>query len=277
MELEKVTETCDYDLDQLNWRDDETYTDATNRNDYLKGYNEDPGRYDFQQWANKEKKASTEVIPMHFNPEYLADYILMTWNGIDGTLQDLFYSMTLRYNNKLKEAVAYELEKRGYTVKPHYVDDRPMYAKKINKLLEKTGKIDVYKKLKICKAILASSEGLDLFMKDVEQSENIGEKMSVKQIQDLADYYMKIFPETYTLSLVKDYIGDKPVSLVPEYYRDFNLTDTSLMQTEKILSEGMDPYYRIDNGYQGYDYVSDMRGLDGTRPVEYEVGGFPYA
>ena len=269
---EKVDYT--YNLDDLNWRDDEKETDASNMNDYLKGYNKDP--YAFPQWAEVEtdsmdKTASAEVIPMHFDEKAIADYLLMYWNGIDGTLQDLFNSFTLRYNNKLKQAIAFELEKKGYKVKPHLLDERPMYAEKINKML-KTAGVNLDNKLSICKIIFAESEPLKLCMGEIEDSKENGEDLTIAQITDLFDYYKQIFPEVYSLELTRDYLNDKPFTIKPEYYQDFNLTDTSLQAVEKVLSENQDPYYRYNNGFQDYDYISDLRGEDGCRPGDYEVG-----
>lgn len=301
----KIEYENEYDYEQdLNWRDDETYTDATSRNDFLFGYNQDP--YQFQQWASKKinyndktfggnqmsqmnninllddriltkqnlvREAAQEVLPMEFNPKALANYLLVYWNGIDGTLQNLFDSFTLRYNNNLKKAIADELNKMGYEVYPVLVDDRPIYASRLNTVLKIAKNFSIKKKLQLAGALFPKSEPLRLCLGEIADSEEAGIRLASNGIVNLLDYYKEIYPEEYAIALTTDLAKNKMVSIHPEHYQDYNLTDESVTQIEKMMSGNQDPYYPVhDGGMNGWNYVSDLRGLDGTRPVDYEVG-----
>jgi hypothetical protein len=72
---------------------------------------------------------------------------------------------------------------------------------------------------------------------------------------------------------MKLYVKEKGLDDVGfEYYKDFGMTDKSLEEAEKILSESQDSYYDIHNGVPyGWDYISDMRGFDGVRPEQFEM------
>ena len=37
------------------------------------------------------------------------------------------------------------------------------------------------------------------------------------------------------------------------------------------MSGNADPMYTRTNAYDSYDFVTDMRGIDGTRPTMYEM------
>ncbi len=273
----KIVEEDTYDyVKNLNWRDDGNELEDPSMNDYLKGYNMRP--YDFVQWAKKEnkivKKAAKEVVPMHFYPEYLADYILTLWNGTDGTLQDFFNGFTLRYNNNLKESIAKSLNKMGYEIYPVYVDDRAFFAKRAQEQLQRIASADLETKLYCLKNSFRQSEPLMLFFGEISDMKEIGKKITAKKVVDLLDYYSEIFPEDFAISLTKNLVVDKGLQDVGfEYYKDFGMTDKTLEETERILSGNDDSYYDIHSGNEpfGWDYVSDMRGFDGVRPEQYET------
>ena len=268
-------DTYDY-VKNLNYRDDGNELEDPSMNDYLKGYQMRP--YDFVQWAKKKnktvKKASKEVIPMHFYPEYLADYILTLWNGVDGTLQDFYNGFTLRYNNNLKESIAKELKMKGYEVYPVFTDDRAFFAKKADEQMKRIAAADLETKLYCIKNAFRQSEPLMLFFGEIDDLKEIGKTVTAKKIVDLLDYYSEIFPEDYAISLTKNLVVDKGLKDIGfEYYKDFGMTDKTLEETEKILSGNDDSYYDIHSGNQpfGWDYISDMRGFDGVRPEQYEI------
>jgi hypothetical protein len=268
----------DYDLD-LNWRDDGDVLHDSSMNDYLKGYQLDP--YAFQQWSMKKEKniknASKEVMPMQFTPKYLANYILSFWDNTDGTLQAAFDGFTLRYNNQLKQAIAEELRKNGYTIYPTLTDDRAIYASRIKSIFEKSIHANVRTKLAMCKVALKKSEALDLCFGEFDDIAEIGQNITDNDASNLLDYYSEIFPEDYAIDLTTNFINNKVKNIEPEHYQDFNLTDDSLNEIEKMLSGNQNPYYDVhDGGGQGsfgWDYITDMRGFDGTRPEQYEHVG----
>ena len=178
----------DYDLD-LNWKDDGKTTGDPSMNDYLKGYQIDP--YAFTQWAKKNKKniktAAKETIVMHFCPEFLADYILTLWNGVDGTLQDFYDGFTLRYNNNMKKAIADEIKKRGFSVYPTLTDDRAFYAKRLRTIVRLAAKTDINTKLSIAKDLFKESEALRLCIGEINDIQEMGSKISVARISELLD------------------------------------------------------------------------------------------
>jgi len=271
-----VIEEDNYDYEKnLNWRDDGDEVGDPSMNDYLQGYQDRP--YDFARWAklnNKmEKRATREVIPMHFYPEYLADLILTLWNGIDGTLQDFFNGFTLRYNNNMKQEIAKYINKAGYEVVPVLTDDRAFFAKKVEEQLERCASTNLETKLRYVKAAFHRSEPLMLFFGEIDDMREIGRQVTAGQIIDLLNYYSEIFPNDYAVSLTKNLCNNKKRNIGFEYYKDFGMTDKTLEETEKILSGNDSLYYDIhdSNPPFGYDYVTDMRGFDGVRPEQYEV------
>ena len=268
----------DYDLD-LNWRDDGDVLGDASMNDYLKGYQIEP--YAFQQWAKDKKKnikiATKEVIVMQFYPEYLADYILTLWNGIDGALQDFFEGFTLRYNNDLKIAIANELKKKGYKVFPVLVDDRAFYAnKRLVNIIKTASKKDVNTKIAIAKELFKKSEALKLCFGEIDDITEMGTKVTASRVSDLLQYYSAIFPEDYAICLTKNLIDNK-IDTGFENYQDYGISDDGLNSMEKMLSGNQDSYFEQPNGGNtnstdmGYDYVSQMRGFDGVRPEQYEL------
>lgn len=264
----------DYDLD-LNWRDDGDVLGDASMNDYLKGYQIEP--YAFQQWAKDKKLAAQEVVNMHFNPEFLADYILLLWNGADGTLQDFFEAFTLRYNNDLKKAVAEQLKQKGYNVFPVLVDDRAFYAdNRIGKIIKKASKADISTKIFIAKNLFKNSEALRLCIGELDDCIEMGMKVSAARVSDMLGYYSMIFPQDYAISLTKELVDNK-INNGFENYQDFEISDESLKNMEDMLSGNRNPYDEPYNGGNtnstdmGYDYISHMRGFDGVRPEMYEL------
>jgi hypothetical protein len=258
--------------EDLNWRDDGDEIGDASMKDYLEGYQIEP--YAFQQWAKKKniKTAANEMINMHFYPEFLADYILTLWNGTDSPLQNFFEGFTLRYNNRLKIDVAKELEKLGYKVHPVLTDDRAYYAKKVNNIIRKASKKSVGMKLEIAKKLFRDSEALRLCLGEIADIQEMGVKVSLKRVADLLDYYKNIFPEDYAISLTDNLIKEKEDNEL-EHYKDFNLTDESLMSIERMLSQQQDSFFETPQGGDdiGYDYISHMRGFDGVTPEQYET------
>ena len=275
----EVNKPYDYDLD-LNWRDDGDILGDASMNDYLKGYKNEP--YAFQQWAKNKgintKVAGQEMINMHFYPEFLADYILTLWNGTDGELQNFYEAFTLRYDNKLKKAVADEIEKLGYKVYPVLVDDRAFYAKKqFSKIVKMAKNKNIQTKLNISKHLFENSEALKLCLGEIDDIQEMGVNVSAKRVSDLLDYYSVIFPEDYAICLTKDLVDEKINDKGYEHYQDFNISDESLKNIERMMDGNQDPYDAPYNGGNtsntdmGYDYITDMRGFDGVKPEMYEA------
>jgi hypothetical protein len=210
---------------------------------------------------------------MHFYPQYLADYILTLWNGADGTLQDFFNAFTLRYNNNLKQAIAKCINNLGFEVYPVLTDDRAFFAKKVEDQFQRACYADLDTKLLYSKKLFKDSEALNLFLGELDDMKEIGHPVTAKQVVDLLDYYSKIFPEDFAVQLTTNLVKEKGLDDVGfEYYKDVGMTDKSLEEAEKILSESQDSYYDIHNGVPyGWDYISDMRGFDGVRPEQFEM------
>lgn len=276
MDKQPIIEEDVYDyVYNLNLRDDGDELSDPSMNDFLKGYKMRP--YDFVQWAKAHnkivKKAATEVVPMHFYPQYLADYILTLWNGADGTLQDFFNAFTLRYNNKLKQAVAKHINEMGFEVYPVLTDDRAFFAKKVKDQFLRVAMADLDTKLLYVKKTFKDSEALRLFLGELDDIKEMGHPVTAGKVVDLLDYYSNIFPDDYAVQLTKNLVVDKGLKDVGfDYYKDFGMTNESLEQAEKILSESEDSYYDIHNGVPyGWDYISDMRGFDGVRPEQFEM------
>lgn len=270
---EKPEKPQEYNYEQnLNWRDDGDELGDASMNDYLKGYQIEP--YAFQQWASKKniKVAASEVINMHYYPEFLADYILTLWNGTDGSLQNYFEGFTLRYNNNMKQNIASELAKKGYKVHPILTDDRAYYAKKMNNIVRKASKKSIATKLEVAKKMFRNSEALRLCLGELDDIKEMGVQISQKRVADLIDYYKNIFPEDYALCLTDNLIKEKEDNSL-ENYKDFNLSDEALMSVENMLGGNRDPYSPMYDGGDdmGYDYISHMRGFDGVTPEQYEL------
>lgn len=276
----KVNNEYDYKKD-LNWRDDGNGSpdgqgiEDPSINDFIKGYNINP--YEFKQWASKNKKmtkkAWTEVDVIEFTPEYLADKILKLWNTADGLLQNLYEQFTLRYSNNLKKSIADELQKKGYTVYPLLIDDKPIYAKhkKIFKNVVASRKIKNI--IAYSKFVLSGSEAVQEFTNEVEEIEKINDTpINKKDASALIEYYKQIYPQDYAIKLVNVMI-DKPEKAEGQFglYKDFNVSDESLQAMENYMSGNADPAYVNNGGIDGYDFVSDSRGLDGTAPGNYEI------
>lgn len=263
----------DYDLD-LNWRDDGDELSDPCMNDYLKGYQLEP--YAFQQWSkmnnSNTKTAAQEVINMHFHPEFLADYILTLWNGIDGSLQDFYEGFTLRYNNNLKKAIADQIKTKGYTVYPVLTDDRAFYAKRLKNIMRLATKGNLKTKLAIAKKAFGNSEALKLCFGEIDDIEEMGSNLSETRVSSLLDYYQEIFPQDYAVELTTDLMNSKVDDEALEHYQDFGISNEGLTNMEKMLCENQDPYDApYEGGTNGWDYISDMRGFDGVKPEQYEA------
>jgi hypothetical protein len=246
-------------------------TENPSTNDFNKGYALDP--YAMRYWANLDngmkKIAWKEVDPLGFSPEYLADKILKLWNQIDGTLQNTFEAFTLRYDNKLKQEIAKIINSRGYEVYPILLIDAPIYA----------GKNNVYTKnmIKLCSKLVPTI-GIKAFINDLgylNRKVIKANKMKVtadEKVDAILDYYIRLFPEDYSLNLVKK-INVSPMKKTDfDEFKDLQIQDDSLDMMELIDSESSDDtsISLKDGGFGGYDFVSDMR-FDTTAPNMYEV------
>ena len=263
----------------LNWHDDGNdapdtpgyHVEDPSMADYIKGYKLDP--YSMRYWAKVAKAdknprglmkiAWKEVDVLQFTPEYLADKILKLWNTMDGTLQNAFEGFTLRYDNHLKTEIANEINKRGYEVYPILLVDAPMYggvspqftkfssvnkAKQLKKILSKNLKTIISVQL---------DKDLDYILKTNNDTYDVNKKAEI-----MFDYYSQLFPEDYTLNLIKK-----------QYFKpfvDIQISDVALDQMEKMDSENQESLVLKDNSFDAYDFVSDMR-YDTTEPNVYEV------
>lgn len=269
----RLVKDNEYDYENgLHWKDDGNSVSDPSMNDYLAGYNEN--QYEFKQWAKKNKKtAAIETTPMHFYPEFLADYILTLWNGCDGNLQDFFAGFTLRYNNKLKQDIAAQILSKGYEVYPVLTDDKPRYAK-LKNTMKKIATADFKTKIEFSRIILSKSQALRLCIGELDDIKEMGGNINEKDVNSLLNYYSLIFPKDYAIGLVKDLVTDNNSDKVTvDHYQDFNLSNESLKSMENMMSGNADPFYDVHDGGGdgGWDYVTDMRGLDGTAPNQYEV------
>ena len=278
IEASKVTSSISpenpYELykSDLNWHDDGNDSPSApgatvedpSMNDYIKGYKYDP--YEMRYWA-KIRKASVnpkqlmkiawkEVDVLQFTPEYLADKIIKLWNQMDGTLQNAFEGFTLRYDNKLKQEIARIINERGYEVYPILLVDAPMYGVKLSKINKATQLI------KICKKSIPTVATIHL-ANDLQYIQTNEHNLDIvnKKAQIMYDYYSQLFPEDYSLQLMKNYF--KP-------FVDLQISDESLTQMEKMDSENQESLVLKDNGFDAYDFTSDMR-YDTTAPNIYEV------
>lgn len=291
--LKKINNN-EYDYkDNLNWRDDGNNSkdgqgiEDPSINDFMKGYQIDP--YEFRQWAAKSKgitkKAWTEIDVLQFSPEYLADKILKLWNSADGLLQNFYDSFTLRYNNKLKIAIADELKKQGYTVYPLLIEDKPIYAKHkeiLKKLMASKSSKDIQTYIKFAtknevnsysKAFKKSIAIKELMAEVKEYEKSESQPMSSIDFSTLTDYYSLIYPKDYAMSLIKGVTIKDERNVEKElfnHYEDFCMGEDTLSAIEKYLSGNQDPISFNDGGFNGYNFDSDMR-YDTTMPNTYEV------
>ena len=275
----KVQEDQEYRTDQLNWKDDGDELFDASMNDYIKGYNIDP--YEFQQWASLKhkkkfasmlKKGSGEVFVMQFSPEFLADRILTLWNGADGPLQNFFEAFTLRYNNSLKQQVANQLAKQGYIVYPQLVDDKPIYAKRLERIMKKVAAskdLDTIMKF----ASISHSDSLNLFAGEIADLREAGHPVSLEEANGILKYYMNCFPEDYAIRLVNGLMNNEKQDIHFDRFEnsDWDLSNESLQKIEDYMSGSADPQYRRDYGTNSWDFTTDMRRYDGVAPGLYEI------
>lgn len=264
--IERINEYERY-KDDLNWRDDGNdspdgqHVEDPSINDFNKGYKMDP--YSLRYFANLNKDmlkiAWKEVDPLSFKPEYLADKILKLWNQIDGPLQNVFEAFTLRYDNKLKQEIAKYINQAGYEVYPILLIDAPLYASSNNSYGKKL--------IKLCNKLIPTF-GLKHLVNDIKYI--MTKRASNNKIDLLLDYYNRLFPEDYSLSLLKTYNVDKLKSNSFEEFRDIQISDENLEMLEQLDSGSLEPLINKDGGPNGYDFVSDMRE-DTTAPNVYEV------
>lgn len=272
----------------LNWRDDGNNSpdgqgiEDPSINDFLKGYQIDP--YEFRQWAKNKKglvkKAWTEIDVLEFSPEYLADKILKLWNSSDGLLQNFYDAFTLRYNNKLKIAIADELKKSGYTVHPLLIEDKPIYAKHkkvLRKVMASKNVNSITKYIKTAQKnnnAFKMSIAVNKLIAEVEEYENNNDKqMQLMDFSTLVDYYSLIYPKDYAISLIKGITTKDERNTEKnlfDHYECFCMSNESLSAVEKYLSGNQDPISFNDGGVNGYDFISDSR-YDTTIPNAYEV------
>lgn len=283
--------------DNLNSRDsDENVLADPSLNDYLKGYNINP--YEFQQWAKKklkgmDKTAAEEADVMHFTPEYLADKILMLWNGADGPLQNFFDAFTLRYPNKLTKDVASMLNTMGYKVFPELVDDRPLYAKykkQFKKLTASKKHNDAIKCLASLKTMnpFKKSAAFNKFYSEIEKLSKSGLTITAEDMSGLLNYYEQIFPEDFAVTLTTNFIKkdekqqkkdlyDIDPNKKMKHFNDTQLSNESLDKIEDYMSGNAQPYGQNYNqggypgGYFGYDTTTQMYSDQSVPPTSYEV------
>lgn len=279
--------------DDLNWRDDGNGSpdgqgiEDPSMNDFIKGYNIDP--YEFKQWAKTHKrfykKAWQEVDVLEFTPQYLADKILKIWNSTDGLLQNFYDSFTLRYDNNLKKQIAAELEKKGYTVYPLLIDDKPTYAKHLTTLRKiiaskDNSSRDLQTYIKIAmrhrgvnKAFKKSIAVRKLMAEVAEYENSEQENMNKIDFGVLTEYYSLIYPKDYAIGLVNGLVKKDDAEVkkkIFDHYEDFCMSEESLSAIEKYLSCNQDPMSHNDGGVNGYDFVGDNR-YDSTAPGLYEM------
>ena len=236
--------------------------------------------YQCPQWAQRgtahrlTRSAVREVVQVPSTVDDMADYVLMLWDRVNGTLQDFFDAFTIRYNNNnFKRELAKAISERGYTVYPLLVDDRAFYATRLRRTMRLASRRDVLTKLRLCAKAFINSEGLQLCLGEVDDLNEMGARMNERSLLKLVDYYTKIFPEDYALALTKGYLNGERFNVDMRHFQDYNLTDESLSAMERMLNGNQDPYYPVHDGGGGlgWDYITDMRGFDGVRPEQYEV------
>ena len=99
-----------------------------------------------------------------------------------------------------------------------------------------------------------------------------------KKADMLINYYVRLFPEDYSLKLVKNFIEPRKDNVYTDktrVYEDFQISDDSLKKMEEFLSGEQESLVLKDNPYDAYDFKSNLR-YDTTAPNTYEVGvGYP--
>ena len=253
--------------DDLNWRDDGNDSpdgqgiEDPSIKDFNKGYEMNP--YDLRYWAKADKQmfklAWKEVDPLSFSPQYLADKILKLWNQIDGPLQNVFEAFTLRYDNKLKQKIAEIINDQGYEVHPILLIDAPIYASK-NRYINNV--------IKLSKNLIPTF-GLNKFMEDINFIKN-KKIIANKKVDLMLNYYNQIFPEDYSLNLLKSFNKNILKNNDFNKFNDIQISDIVLDEMERLDSGSKNSINLKDGGNGGYDFVSDMR-YDTTAPNTYEV------
>lgn len=277
-----TTENKEYRTDHLNWRDDGDELTDPAMNDFLKGYNINP--YEFQQWAKlkhkkqfktaMKKQASGEVFVMQFSPEFLADRILTLWNGADGPLQNFFEAFTLRYNNVLKKQVALCLAKQGYQVFPCFTDDKPRYASRLLKLMEKVAASKNIDKILHFATNISRSDNLRLFAGELIDLRDFGHPPTMNEAKSILQYYQQCYPADYALKLVSGLMNSttrQSVDFKKLNDTDWDFSDESLKKIEDYMSGNANPTYVRSSGVDSWNFTTDMRNFDGTAPGRYEV------
>ena len=278
-----TSDNKEYETSHLNWRDDGDELTDPSTNDFLKGYNINP--YEFQQWASKKhnklfrtamkKQASGEVFIMKFSPEFLADRILTLWNGADGPLQNFYEAFTLRYNNVLKQQIAACLANQGYQVYPCLVDDKPRYAKRLLKLMQKVANKKNVEDIVHFATNISHSNSLHLFAGELADLRENGYPVNMNEAKGILYYYRQCYPNDYALKLVSGLMDSQTKQTVD--FKQFNDTDwdfsdESLKKIENYMSANDNSYIR-DGGTEGWNFTNDMRNYDGTTPGRYEITG----
>ena len=220
-----------------------------------------------KKYASMVKKGSGEVFVMQFSPEFLADRILTLWNGADGPLQNFFEAFTLRYNNGLKQQVAAALSKQGYQVFPVLIDDKPRYAKRLEKLMTKVAKSKNLDNILHFAQTISRSDALRLFAGELTDMRDYSKPVSLQEANGILEYYRQCFPKDYALKLVSGLMNSRLRPKV-EYERfedhDWDISDEALNKIEDYMSGQANPTYIRDGGIDGWDYTTDSRSFDGT-------------
>ena len=280
----KESSTNPYELykSDLNYHDDGNDSPMTpgfhvedpSMADFIQGYKLDPYKVRYFDCMAKaispkqmERLAWKEVDVLEFNPKYLADKILKLWNQIDGPLQNVFEAFTLRYDTKLKQDIAAEINKQGYEVYPILLIQAPMYAGRNSKIKRC---ISIFKKL-------IPTFGMNHLIQDLEYASKM-RRTADKKSDMLINYYVRLFPEDYSLKLVKNFIEPRKDNVYTDktrVYEDFQISDDSLKKMEEFLSGEQESLVLKDNPYDAYDFKSNLR-YDTTAPNTYEVSvGYP--
>ena len=71
--------------------------------------------------------------------------------------------------------------------------------------------------------------------------------------------------------MMNDNLTDAKIDTSLKRFQDFQFSNETLDKIEDYMSGNADPMYVRTNAYDGYDFVTDMRGMDGTRPAMYET------
>ena len=276
-----TSENKEYRDDHINWRDNGDELTDPSTNDFYKGYNINP--YEFQQWAkikhNKlfhtamKKQASGEVFIMKFSPEFLADRILTLWNGADGPLQNFYEAFTLRYNNALKQQIAACLASQGYEVYPCLVDDKPRYASRLLKLMEKIASSKKIDNILHFATNINHSDNLRLFAGELTDLREQGCPVNMNEAKSILQYYQQCYPNDYALKLVSGLMNSQTKQTV-DFKKledtDWDISDESLKKIEDYMRGDAKSYIR-PNGIDSWNFTTDMRNYDGTMPGRYEI------